>query len=75
MNDKRFPFVLEAIVVKLPDDASMTSSSCKLCVVSFVIRVVFRSTCFSCRADTVYCVALGQNGTTNVKITKFPELV
>ena len=56
MNESRFPFVLDMIVLNLLDENRRTYSLYRTCVLSLIILLALRSTCFSYKAVTEDCL-------------------
>ena len=50
INESRFLFVLEMMVLNLLDKGRKTYSLCKICVLSLIILLALRNTCFSHKA-------------------------
>ena len=56
MNESRFLFVLDMIVQNLLDEGRRTYSLYRMCVLSLIILLALRSTCFSYKAVTEDCL-------------------
>ena len=56
MDESRFLFVLDIIVQNLLDEGRRTYSLCRMCVLSLIILLALRSTCFSYKAVTEVCL-------------------
>ena len=56
MNESRFPFVLDMIVLNLLDEDRRTYSLYRMYVLSLIILLALRSTCFSYKAVTEDCL-------------------
>ena len=56
MNEPRFLFVFDMIVVKLLDEDRRTYSLCRICVLSLIILLALRSTCFSYKVVREDCL-------------------
>ena len=56
MNESRFLFVLDVIVLNLLDEGRMTYSLYRMCVLSLIIVLALRRTCFSYKAVTEVCL-------------------
>ena len=56
MNESRFLFVLDMIVLNLLDEGRRTYSLYRMCVLSLIILLALRSTCFSYKAVTKDCL-------------------
>ena len=52
MNESRFLFVLDIIVLNLLDEGRRTYSLYRMCVLSLIILLALRRTCFSYKAVT-----------------------
>ena len=58
MNESRFLFVLDMIVLNLLDEGRRTYSLYRICVLSLIILLSLRSTRFSYKAVTEDCLKL-----------------
>ena len=56
MNESRFLFVLDVIVMNLLDEGRRTYSLYRMCVLSLIILLALRRTCFSYKAVTEVCL-------------------
>ena len=56
MNEYRFLFVLDVIVLNLLDEGRRTYSLYRMCVLSLIILLALRRTCFSYKAVTEVCL-------------------
>ena len=56
MNESRFLFVLDVIVLNLLDEGRRTYSLYRMCVLSLIILLALRRTCFSYKAVTEVCL-------------------
>ena len=57
MNESRFLFVLDILVLNILDEGRRTDSLYRMCVLSLIILLALRSTCFSYKA--IYCYYCG----------------
>ena len=57
MNESRFLFVLDVIVLNLLDEGRRTYSLYRMCVLSLIILLALRRTCFSYKAVTEVCLS------------------
>ena len=58
INESRFLFVLDMIVLNLLDEGRRTYSLCTICVLSLIILLALHSTCFSYKAVRGGCLNL-----------------
>ena len=56
MNESRFLFVLDVIVLNLMDEGRRTYLLYRMCVLSLIILLALRSICFSYKAVTEVCL-------------------